>query len=317
MTYEKWHGKPYYSIDAWCKNTLHEKCYKIALNAGFTCPNRDGTIGTGGCIFCSEGGSGEYAVKTENLSVTEQLEKGISLFGAKKTGSRYIAYFQAYTNTYAPVEKLKRLYESALENPYTCGISIATRPDCIDKDICELLSSLRKKYPDKFIWIELGLQTIHEKTAAFIRRGYSLPCFEHSYRQLQAAKIPVIIHVILGLPGETAENIYETIFYINKLKPFGVKLQLLHILKGTDLADFYARHPFPVYTLDEYSDIVIGCIERLSEDIVIHRLTGDGPRSLLIAPVFSLNKRLVLNTIHSKMKKSGAFQGKRLKETGG
>lgn len=310
MNNDRWHGKPYYSIDAWCKNTYGEKCYKIALNAGFTCPNRDGTIGTRGCIFCSKGGSGEFAVKTEQLSVSEQLQCGLELFGKKKIGSKYIAYFQAYTNTYAPIHKLESLYESALENPFVCGISIATRPDCIDFQICMLLSSLKKKYPYKFIWIELGLQTIHENTATFIRRGYQLPCFEKAYKLLQSFDIPVIIHIILGLPGETTKEIYETIFYINQLKPFGIKLQLLHILKETDLANYYNEHPFHIYDLAEYTDLVIGCVEHLSPEIIIHRLTGDGPSSLLIAPTFSLNKRMVLNSIHSKMKHKATFQGK-------
>lgn len=308
-TQTNWHGKPYYSLDAWCKNTYGEKCYKIALDAGFTCPNRDGTVGTGGCIFCSMGGSGDFAVKLDNTDIASQLRKGQSLFGSKKTGTRFIAYFQAYTNTYAPIDRLRSLYEEALNVPDVCGISIATRPDCIDKDVCTLLTELRAKYPDKFIWIELGLQTIHEDTARFIRRGYGLSCFEDAYNNLIKAGIPVIVHIILGLPGEDTKAVYETIYYLNHIKPFGVKLQLLHILENTDLALIYKSHPFSIYTLEEYLEVLTGCIKRLSPDIIIHRVTGDGPKKILIEPRFSLNKRLVLNSLNAKMKQENIYQG--------
>lgn len=309
LTQTNWHGKPYYSLDAWCKNTYGEKCYKIALDAGFTCPNRDGSVGTGGCIFCSMGGSGDFAIKLENADISSQIRKGLSLFGGKKIGTRFIAYFQAYTNTYAPINKLRALYEEALNEPNVCGISIATRPDCIGKDVCTLLTELKAKYPDKFIWVELGLQTIHENTARFIRRGYELSCFEDAYKRLSTAKIPVIVHIILGLPGEDTQAIYETISYLNQLKPFGVKLQLLHILKNTDLALVYENLPFKIYTLEEYLDVLTGCIKRLSPDIVIHRVTGDGPKELLIEPRWSLNKRMVLNSLHAKMKRENIYQG--------
>lgn len=305
-----WRGKPYYSLDAWCKNTFGEKCYKIALDAGFTCPNRDGTIGTGGCIFCSAGGSGDFSVATDGSDLSRQLQKGLELFHEKRTGNRFIAYFQAYTNTYGPVEKLRMLYEAALKEPAVCGISIATRPDCVGEEVCALLQELKAAYPQKFIWIELGLQTIHETTARFLNRGYALPCFEEAFSRLKRAGIPVIVHVILGLPGETTKQIYETIHYLNRLSPFGIKLQLLHILKGTALADIYERTPFPVYTLEEYLDVLTGCVERLSPSITIHRLTGDGPRDLVIAPRFSLNKRLVLNSFHAAMKQRHTYQGR-------
>lgn len=314
--FTNWHEKPYYSLDAWCKNTYGEKCYKIALDAGFTCPNRDGTLGTGGCIFCSAGGSGEFAAKLRNTNLAAQLQEGRALFHTKKTGNKFIAYFQSYTNTYGPIDRLRVLYEEALAQPDVCGISIATRPDCIDSGVCALLSQLKEHYPDKFIWVELGLQTIHEATARFIRRGYELPCFEEAFARLSAHRIPVIVHIILGLPGEDTSAIFETIAYLNQLSPFGIKLQLLHILKGTDLAEYYRAHPFSIYTMEEYLDVVIGCLERLSPAITIHRLTGDGAKDLLIEPLWSLNKRMVLNSLHAAMRIKNTYQGRLYYESG-
>ena len=324
-----WGDKPYYSLNEYCKNKYHEKLYKIAIDAGFTCPNRDGTLHTRGCIFCSAGGSGDFAVKTYGeknamqvhaasycdasvKSVSEQIREGLSLFKEKRVGTRFIAYFQAYTNTYAPVDHLRTLYTQALSHPDMAGISIATRPDCLPEDCLELLSELQVQFPDKFIWVELGLQTMHESTADFIRRGYLLSVFENAMEELTVRNIPVIVHVILGLPGETTDMQYSTISYLNKWKPFGIKLQLLHILKETDLADYYANpsNHFHTLTKQDYLDLLIGCIERLSPDIVIHRVTGDGPKDLLIAPTWSLNKRDVLNSLHKQMKEQGAFQGK-------
>lgn len=304
----EWLGKPYYSLDAWLKNTYGYKCYKIALNAHMTCPNRDGTLDTQGCLFCSAGGSGDFAAS--GTDIRQQLEAGLALFGQKKVGQHYIAYFQAYTNTYAPAERLRILYTQALEHPLVCGISIATRPDCLPESVLELLSELRQTYPDKFIWIELGLQTIHERTAHLIRRGYELPCFESAMKKLRILDIPVIVHIILGLPGETPEDMLKTAAYLNTQQPFGVKLQLLHVLEGTDLADLYRAGAFPVLEKEEYLDILVDCLSHLSPDIVIHRVTGDGPKKLLIAPVWSGNKRDVLNTLHKKMRLEYAFQGK-------
>jgi len=305
-----WHGKPYYSLDAYCRNTYSEKLYKIAVDAGMTCPNRDGTKGSRGCIFCSQGGSGDFAVKCTGRSVTEQIREGLSLFREKKTGSRFIAYFQAYTNTYAPPARLRALYTQALAAPETAGISVATRPDCLPEEVLSLLAELQRSFPDKFIWIELGLQTVHDKTADYIRRGYPLSCFTQAVHALNRLRIPVIVHIILGLPGETDSHVYETIDFLNSLPVSGIKLQLLHILQHTDLADEYARGAFTTLTLEHYTDLVIRCLERLRPDIVIHRLTGDGPRDLLIAPRWSLDKRKVLNTIHRKMNIQNTFQGK-------
>ncbi len=298
-----WHGKPYYSLDAYLKNTYGEKIYKIAIDAGFSCPNRDGTLGYGGCIFCSMGGSGDFAIKTsEHPSVSEQISAGISLFHHKKTGCRFIAYFQAYTNTYGPLSYLESIYADALSEPRVAGISIATRPDCISKDTVILLVNLRNRFPDKFVWIELGLQTIHQETADFIRRGYPLKTYDKCVAMLNHAQIPVVTHIILGLPGEDRNQMLQTIDYMNQSGTWGVKLQLLHVLKGTELAALYERGEYIPMTKEAYISLIADCLERLSPDIVIHRLTGDGPKDLLLAPLWSLNKRDVLNTLHHEQK---------------
>ncbi len=275
-----------------------------------TCPNRDGSKGSRGCIFCSSGGSGEFAA--HGTSISEQIRTGLSYFGDKKIGSHYIAYFQSYTNTYAPVERLKVLYTEALEHPDVCGISIATRPDCLPDEVLHLLKELKVSFPQKFIWVELGLQTIHEKTADYIRRGYPLSTFHKAFFDLKALGIPCIVHLIMGLPGETSEMVLESIQYLNTLQPFGVKLQLLHILKETDLAELYLREQVSVLSKEEYLSLLIDCIEHLSPEIVIHRVTGDGPKNLLIAPTYSLNKRDMLNSLHKEMKDKKSYQGKKL-----
>jgi radical SAM protein (TIGR01212 family) len=306
----RWNDKPYYSLDAYCKNTFGHKCYKIAIDAGMTCPNRDGTIGHGGCIFCSAGGSGDFAATGNDIC--EQITAGKNKFGDKKIGEHFIAYFQAYTNTYAPIPYLHKVFSDALSQDDICGISIATRPDCLGTEVLNLLAELKTSFPDKFIWIELGLQTIHESTAKYIRRGYTLNVFESALQHLNELQIPVIVHIILGLPYETPSHIYETIDYLNKKNIFGIKLQLLHVLKNTDLATDYANQLFEVYEKDEYLDILIHCLERLSPKIVVHRVTGDGPKELLIAPRWSLNKRDVLNSLHQKMKEKNTYQGRLL-----
>ncbi len=301
---------PYYSLDTWCKEHYGEKLYKIALDAGLTCPNRDGTLGTGGCIFCSAGGSGDFAVHGVTPDeIRSQLEQGKALLSSKKTGSRYIAYFQAYTNTYGPPEYLETLFRAALAEPDIAGISIATRPDCLPDEVIALLRRLKAAFPGKFLWIELGLQTIHESTAEYIRRGYPLSCFEEALQKLRQAELPVIVHIILGLPGETADMVLDTIRYLNQCSVFGIKLQLLHILKGTDLAADYLAGTFEALTLDSYLDLLLSCIRALSPDIVIHRVTGDGPKNLLIAPQWSAHKRTVLNSLHHRMKLESTRQG--------
>lgn len=314
---QDWKGKPYYSLDCYCKETFGEKLYKIALNGGFTCPNRDGTVGYGGCIFCSHGGSGEFAVSVEAsgdrktaIDIDREIRKGISLFHEKKTGDKFIAYFQAYTGTYDRPERLYSLYHAALSQDKIAGVSIATRPDCLGNEVLNVLARLKAKFPAKFIWIELGLQTVHEDTAAYIRRGYKLPVFEKAAADLKELKIPFIVHTILGLPGENLERILETVNYVNQIKPFGIKLQLLHILKNTDLAVEYEKGLVPVYSKEEYLHTLLACITRLDPRIVVHRITGDGPKDLLIAPKWSLNKRDVLNSFHKLCRETVAFQGK-------
>lgn len=314
---QDWNGKPYYSLDCYCKETFGEKLYKIALNGGFTCPNRDGTVGYGGCIFCSHGGSGEFAVSVEAsddrktaIDIDREIRKGISLFHEKKTGDKFIAYFQAYTGTYDRPERLYSLYHAALSQDKIAGVSIATRPDCLGNEVLNVLARLKAKFPAKFIWIELGLQTVHEDTAAYIRRGYKLPVFEKAAADLKELEIPFIVHTILGLPGENLERILETVNYVNQIEPFGIKLQLLHILKNTDLAVEYEKGLVPVYSKEEYLHTLLACITRLDPRIVVHRITGDGPKDLLIAPKWSLNKRDVLNSFHKLCRETVAFQGK-------
>ncbi len=306
---ENWNGKPYHSFDYMLKERFGEKIYKVALNGGMTCPNRDGTLGSRGCIFCSAGGSGDFAGNRQD-SITQQIEKQASSIRQKRGVAKFIAYFQAYTNTYAPVDYLRKIYTEAISHPDIVAVSIGTRPDCLDKDILQLLDELNQKKP---VWVELGLQTIHETTAQYIRRGYPLSCFEQAVSELRKRNLDVIVHTILGLPGETPNQILSTIEYLNHQDIQGIKLQLLHVLKGTDLADDYLAGKFQVYTMEEYLNLVIDCLEHLNPEIVIHRLTGDGPKDLLIAPLWSSAKRTVLNTLHRECKLRHSFQGKKYK----
>ena len=305
----------YYSLSEYCKKTYGEKFYRIALDAGMTCPNRDGTLGSHGCIFCSAGGSGDFAAHSETHDIISQINHGKAQSAAKFRGSRYIAYFQAYTNTYDRPERLYRLYTQALSHPDIAGISIATRPDCLSADVLEVLSRCLMEYPDQFLWVELGLQTIHEQTARYLRRGYPLPVFEEAIRALKERQIPVIVHVIAGLPGEDATQFYETVSYVNSWRPFGIKLQLLHVLRGTDLAADYEQHRFEALTMEQYIEMTAHALTLLSPDIVIHRLTGDGPKKLLIAPLWSADKKTVLNALHRYLKEHRVKQGSRVTET--
>ncbi len=295
----------YYSLDQYLKEQYKEKVYRISLNGGMTCPNRDGTKGTRGCIFCSRGGSGEFAGDAASC-ITEQIEQGKQLLAGKTKCRKFIAYFQAYTNTYAPVPYLRRIFTEAISHPDIVILSIATRPDCLPPEVLELLTELNRIKP---VWIEFGLQTVHERTAAFIRREFSLSCYESAVHRLQAAGIPVISHIILGLPGESREDMLQTIDYAASSGIRGIKLQLLHILKGTDLADWYEAHPFPLFEMEDYCDFIVDCLERLPPSMVIHRITGDGPRKLLIAPLWSTDKKRVLNTIQKRFRDRGTRQG--------
>lgn len=297
--------KPYYSLNAYMHQQFHEKIYKVTLDGGMTCPNRDGTIGNRGCIFCSAGGSGDFA-GDRNLSITEQIDSQIQQIRAKRPVKHFIAYFQAYTNTYAPPAYLRRIFTEALSHPCVVALSIGTRPDCLGWEILDLLEELNQIKP---VWVELGLQTIHENTARYIRRGYPLNCFEKAVTNLHTRNIQVIVHLILGLPKETKKEVLESIGYLNTLPISGIKLQLLHVLKGTDLASDYLEGKFQVMTQEEYLDLVIDCVRHLRPDIVIHRLTGDGPKDLLIAPLWSGAKRSVLNQLHHRMSVLGIRQG--------
>lgn len=301
-----WGEKPYYSLDYYIKQHYGKKLYKIALNGGCTCPNRDGTCGDRGCIFCSEGGSGDFAAPAF-LPIKEQLKAGKELLSNKYQGSGYIAYFQAFTNTYAPISHLRKIFSEAMEDPEVKILSIATRPDCLNSEVLALLKELNERKP---VWVELGLQTIHSQSADFIRRGYELPVFEKAVIDLAALSIVVITHVILFLPGESVDNMLETIEYLNTLPIQGIKLQLLHVLEHTDLAEIYAKNKFHLPDMEEYFELAGKCICHLRPDIVIHRLTGDGPKSLLIAPLWTGNKRLVLNSMYKYFREHHIWQGK-------
>lgn len=305
-----WDQKPYHSLSYELTRQFGKKVYKLSLDGGMTCPNRDGTLGSRGCIFCSAGGSGDFAGNKED-PISVQIETQAQRLREKRNASSFIAYFQAYTNTYAPVSYLREIYTEAIDHPDIAALSIGTRPDCLGKEVLDLLEELNHKKP---VWVELGLQTIHEKTAAYIRRGYPLSCFAAAVKELRKRKLDVIVHTILGLPGESREDILETISYLNHMDIQGIKLQLLHVLKGTDLAEDYLAGKFRVYTMEEYIDLVIDCLEHLSPEIVVHRLTGDGPKELLLAPLWSSAKKTVLNTLHHQCKVRGAWQGKQYEE---
>lgn len=283
----------YYSFNRYLRERFGCKVYKISINGGFTCPNRDGTLGTRGCIFCSAGGSGDFAESPE-LSITQQIEKGKERVKNKIKSGKYIAYFQAFTNTYAPVEALRKKFTEAINHPDIVMLSVATRPDCLPEEVIELLKELNDIKP---VCVELGLQTIHEKSAEYIRRGYKLECYDNAVKRLKAAGLEVVCHIILGLPGETKSDMLESVDYACKSGIDGIKLQLLHVLKGTDLAKDYENGKFKVLTMDEYLDILKSCLDIIPKNIVIHRLTGDGAKKDLIAPLWSADKKRVLNAV--------------------
>ncbi|WP_434310710.1 TIGR01212 family radical SAM protein [Hominifimenecus sp. rT4P-3] len=298
-----------YTLNDYCRKEFGEKLYKLSLNAGLSCPNRDGTLDTRGCIFCSAGGSGDFAAPA-GLSIGGQIDDAKKRVAGKFSGGRYIAYFQAYTNTYGPIEYLEEIFTEAISRPEIAVLSIATRPDCLSPEVLDLLARLKRRKP---VWVELGLQTIHEETARFIRRGYPLSCFSDAWTRLHALGIPVIAHVILGLPGEGEKEVSATIRYLSQHGPAapidGIKLQLLHVLDGTDLGVLYQKEPFPVLSLEEYLPLLAGCLRRLSPETVVHRLTGDGPKRLLLAPAWSADKKRVLNEIHRYFQEHNIRQG--------
>ncbi len=284
-------------LNDYLRETFGCKVYKIALNGGFTCPNRDGTIDTGGCIFCSAGGSGEFAADPHK-GIAEQIKEAKRRVSRKIKDGKYIAYFQAYSGTYAPVERLRSLYTEAMEDPDVVALSVATRPDCLHEEVLELLSEMRQIKP---VWIELGLQTIHPDTATYIRRGYELPVYDEAVSALRKRDIEVIAHVIIGLPGETPADMVETVRYVCNSGATGIKLQLLHVLSGTDLAKEYALGKVQVLSEDAYIDILKECVKVIPENVVIHRLTGDGDKKILLAPKWSGNKKHVWNRIQREV----------------
>lgn len=298
----------YYSLNEYIRQTYNTKMYKLSLSGGMTCPNRDGLIDNRGCIFCSAGGSGDFtgAALSKDNNIDIQIDTAKALVSRKYSGSDYIAYFQSYTNTYADVNYLRRLFYDVVKRPEIRILSIATRPDCLSSDIIGLLAELNSIKP---VWIELGLQTIHERTAKYIRRGYTLDVFEEAVRNLNRIGIRPIVHMIIGLPGETESMILETAKYLSHCNISGVKLQLLHVLKNTDLAQEYFNGSVDILSLTQYSEILGKIIKLLPPDCVIHRLTGDGPKNLLIAPLWSSNKKNVINTINRYLQENAIIQG--------
>jgi len=300
-----WNNKRFHSLNYALKEEFGEKIYKVSLDGGFTCPNRDGKVGRKGCIFCSDSGSGEFA-GNRRKSISEQIEDQLKLISKKFPEGRVIAYFQNFTNTYGEVEYLESIYREALSHPRVAGLAIATRPDALPKDVMELLNKLNKEH---FIWVELGLQTMHDSTAEFINRGYNLEVFDTSARTLIKEGIRVVVHLIAGLPHESREDILGTVNYINNLKVWGVKIHLLHVIRDTALHRLYMTEGFSLMEEQDYIDLVADIIGRLNPEIVIHRLTGDGSRDTLVGPLWSLNKRRVLNTIDKTLKDRGILQG--------
>ncbi len=284
----------YKSLNQHLKERFGTKVYKIALSSGCTCPNRDGTVGVGGCIFCADTGSGDFAQSAE-LSIKEQIKLAKEKVASKNKGGKYIAYFQSFTNTYGSVEFLEPKFKQAIEDEEVVAVSIATRPDCLQEEILDMLSRLNTIKP---VWVELGLQTIHPKTAEYIRRGYSLDVYERAVKDLHAIGVEVITHVIIGLPGETKADMLETVRYVVESKAEGIKLQLLHVIEGTELAKDYAAGNFNTLTMEAYLQIIKECVDLIPETMVIHRLTGDGNKKTLIAPLWSTDKKRVLNALN-------------------
>ncbi len=296
----------YYSLNRYLRETFGEKVYKLALDGGMTCPNRDGTLGTRGCIFCSAGGSGDFA-EGRCGSVGQQIQRAKERIRDKTGAAKFIAYFQSYTNTYAPVEELEMLFSGAIEEESVVALSVGTRPDCLDDGVVELLARLNAIKP---VWVELGLQTIHETTARFLRRGYPLGVYEDAVRRLRSAGLHIITHVILGLPGETRADMMATIDHLGgEFRPDGVKLQMLHVLEGTDLAEEYRMGRVDMMEREDYFDLLCECLRRLPPDMVIHRLTGDGPKRILLAPKWTGDKKRVWNDLNRELERQQVIQG--------
>lgn len=295
----------YYSLNNYLKSTFGEKVYKISLNGGMTCPNRDGKIDIRGCILCSRGGSGEFSADS-CLPVSQQIEQAKQRIRAKSDCQKFIAYFQPFTNTYADVDYLRKLYYEAAMPDEIVALSIATRPDCLSDEVISLLDEINRFKP---VWIELGLQTIHKRTAEYIRRGYELGVYDEAVLKLKSIGVNIITHIIIGLPYETKQNILQSVKYAGE-RSNGIKLQLLHVLKDSDLLTDYNNGVFKTLTLEEYVDVLCDCIEILPPDVVIHRLTGDGNKKLLVSPMWSADKKRVLNTINKTFRERDVTQGR-------
>lgn len=303
----KWQDKPYHSLNYYLKNKYGEKVYKISLNAGCTCPNRDGKLDHRGCIFCSAGGSGDFAAP-KRLTIKEQIDEGKALVAKKFNGNQFIAYFQAYTNTYGHVDQLESMFQEAISTPGILGLSIATRPDCLNDDIMEMLKRLNEQTD---LWVELGLQTIHEDSAKYIRRHYSLSTYNEGVDKLKSASIDTIVHLILGLPNESTDDMLESVDYVAASGVQGIKLQLLHVLKGTELEQEYKKGHLTTMEREDYIHLVVDAVERLPHDMVIHRLTGDAPRALLVSPTWSTDKKNIFNQIHKEFNRRKSYQSLR------
>lgn len=300
-----WDNKRYHTLNYFLRNKFGDKVFKISLDAGFTCPNRDGRVSKGGCIFCSPRGSGDFAGSCSDL--VQQFEEVKAMMNKKWKNGQYIAYFQAYTNTYADVDTLREKYYSVLNLEGVVGIAIATRPDCLSEEVLDLLEEISRK---KYLWVELGLQTIHEETAELINRGYKLETYVAAVKALKKRKIDVVTHVILGLPGENKEQMLQTVDFVSNTGTQGIKLHLLHLVKDTRLVQLYEEGKLRVMELEEYVELIVDCVERIPEEMVIHRITGDGPRETLIEPRWSLKKWEVINAIEHLMMDRSTRQGK-------
>mgnify|MGYP004673710167 FL=1 len=294
----------YNSLNNYLRYKFGKKVYKISIDGGFTCPNRDGKISTGGCIFCSAKGSGDFAT-SKSLSITQQIEQGKERVRSKTKDNSFIAYFQAFTNTYAPIDVLEGKFTEAINHKDIVALSVATRPDCVDDNVLKLLKKLNKIKP---VWVELGLQTIKESSVDYIRRGYENSVYVDTATKLKNSGIEVITHIILGLPNESKLDMLRSVDFACKYSN-GIKLQLLHILKGTDLLKDYENSKFNALTMEQYIDILCDAVSIIPKNVVIHRLTGDGDKKILVAPLWSGNKKVVLNTINKTFEERNIIQG--------
>ena len=295
-----------YMLNDFLKEKFNEKIYKVSLDGGFTCPNRDGKVSRGGCIFCSENGSGDFTA-TKLKSIHAQIEEQIDLVSKKYKGDKYIAYFQNFTNTYAEVSYLRKIYQEALSHEKIVGLAIATRPDCLGDDVLELLAELNKK---TFLWVELGLQTVNDDVAKYFNRAYETGIYKEASEKLNKLNIKFVTHIIIGLPKEEEEDYLKTAIFAQNCGTWGIKLHLMYVVKNTPLEKLYLNGDLKVNTKEEYVEKVVNVLENISSEVVVHRLTGDGDRETLVAPLWSIKKIDVLNSIHKELKRRNTYQGK-------